>query len=173
MARRLNLQEYQESILSRLKGLERATGAATTSRLGVQVGDEDWLLSLGDVGEVLTLPEIHTVPLTRPWFMGMTNVRGNLYAVTDLSAFMGGRPARLGLESRLLLVGARFGVNVAFAIDRLHGLRNVAEMQALDAVGDGAAPWLGRTYRDVQTREWREMDIAALLNSTSFMRVAA
>ncbi len=173
MARRLNLQEYQESILSRLKAQERATGAATTSRLGVQIGDDAWLLSLGDVGEVLTLPEIHAVPLTRPWFMGMTNVRGNLYAVTDLSAFMGGRPVRSGLESRLLLAGARFGINAAFAIDLLYGLRNVAEMQALDAVGADGAPWLGRIYRDTQAREWREMDLAALLNSTSFMRVAA
>ena len=173
MARRLNLQQYQENILSRLKALEYAGGAVTTSRLGVQVGEDDWLISLGDVGEVLTLPEIHAVPLTRAWFMGMANVRGNLYAVADLSAFFGGRPARLGQESRLLLAGGRFGVNAAFVIDRLYGLRNVSEMKLLDAPKGEEPGWLAHSYRDAQGRDWRELDVSALINSTSFMRVAA
>lgn len=172
MARRLNLQAYQENILSRLKALEQVEGAVTTSRLGVQIGDDAWLLSLSDVGEVLPVPEIHQVPLTRPWFMGMTNVRGNLYAVTDLSAFFGGRPARLSGESRLLLAGNRFGVNAAFVIDRLFGLRNVSEMHLKDAV-KGGTPWASNIYWDSSAREWRELDVASLLNSTSFMQVAA
>ncbi len=172
MARRLNLQEYQENILSRLKALEHAEGATTTSRLGVMIGDDAWLISLGDVGEVMTLPEIHEVPLTRSWFMGMANVRGNLYAVTDLSAFFGDRPARLGLESRLLLAGGRFGINAAFVVDRLYGLRNIAEMHVTDAAGE-KAPWQANVYRDANARDWRELDVPALLNSASFMRVAA
>lgn len=172
MARRLNLQEYQENILSRLKALEQTQGAATSSRLGVQVGDDAWLLSLKDVGEVLPVPEIHKVPLTQPWFMGMTNVRGNLYAVTDLSGFFGGRPARLSADSRLLLVGSRFGVNAAFVIDRLFGLRNVSEMQ-LKEKDRKSPPWQTYLYRDATEQEWRELDVSALLNNTGFMQVAA
>lgn len=172
MARRLNLQEYQENILSRLKALEQMPGVATSSRLGVQVGDDAWLLSLKDVGEVLPVPEIHKVPLTQPWFMGMTNVRGNLYAVTDLSAFFGNRPARLSGDSRLLLAGARFGINAAFVVDRLFGLRNVSDMQ-LKAKAKKALPWQANTYKDATTQEWRELDVSALLNNTGFMQVAA
>lgn len=171
MARRLNLQEYQESILARLKSQGQAQDGAPASRLGVQIGDDAWLMSLSDVGEVLPVPEIQPVPLTRPWFMGMANVRGNLYAVTDLSAFLGGRPARLGVESRLLLAGGRFGINAAFVIDRLFGLRNIAEMH-LDA-GQGRAPWQSRTYLDASARRWCEMEMAALLGSGTFMQVAA
>lgn len=171
MARRLNLQEYQESILVRLKEREQAQGTETASRLGVQVGDDAWLMSLNDVGEVLPVPDIQPVPLTRPWFMGMTSVRGNLYAVTDLSAFIGGRPAHLGLESRLLLAGGRFGINAAFVIDRLFGLRNIAEMH-LDAA-PGKAPWQSRAYLDATSRHWHEMEMAVLLGSESFMQVAA
>lgn len=172
MARRLNLQEYQENILSRIKALEQTQGAVRTSRLGVQVGDDAWLLSLNDVGEVLQVPEIHKVPLTRPWFMGMTNVRGNLYAVTDLSAFFGGRPARLGMQSRLLLAGGRFGINSAFVIDRLYGLRNVSDMH-LKTGAKRNAPWQANVYADASTQEWRELDVGALLNNSSFMQVAA
>lgn len=172
MAKRLNLQEYQENILARLKALEQSQGGATTSRLGVQIGDESWLLSLNDVGEVLPLPEIHKVPLTRPWFLGMTSIRGNLYAVTDLSAFLGGRPARLSAESRLLLAGSRFGVNAAFVIDRLFGLRNLTDMHPKKP-GRKASPWQSGMYLDASAQEWRELNMSELLNSTAFMQVAA
>lgn len=173
MARRLNLQQYQEDILSRIKALEQTPGAVAASRLGVQVGDDDWLLSLADVGEVLPVPEIHHVPLTRAWFMGMTNVRGNLYAVTDLSAFFGGRPARLAMQSRLLLAGGRFGINAAFVIDRLYGLRNVSDMHPQQQDASRSVPWQANVYVDASARQWRELDVAALLNSSSFIQVAA
>jgi len=171
MAKRLNLQEYQENILSRMKALEQGGEVVTTSRLGVQVGDDAWLISLGDVGEVLPVPEIHPVPLTRPWFMGMSSVRGNLYAVSDLSAFLGGRAVRLGTDSRLLLAGSRFGINSAFAIDRLHGLRNISGMTATK-VPRNAPAWQIGAYKDENGRVWNELDVSTLLNSTGFMQVA-
>lgn len=172
MAKRLNLQEYQENILSRLKALADSSDSGSTSRLGIQVGDSAWLVSLQDVGEVLPVPEIQPVPLTRPWFMGVSNVRGNLYAVTDLSSFLGGRPARITADSRLLLAGSRFGVNSAFLIDRLYGLRSVADMHPKEASGS-ATGWEASVYWDASAMEWRELDVAKLLNSTAFMQVAA
>ncbi len=172
MAKRLNLQEYQENILSRLKALAGSGEAGSSSRLGVQVGDSAWLISLQDVGEVLPVPEIQPVPLTRSWFMGVSNVRGNLYAVTDLSAFMGGKPARVSADSRLLLAGSRFGVNSAFLIDRLYGLRSISDMHPKE-VGRGATEWEKGVFWDASAMEWRELDVAKLLNSTAFMQVAA
>ncbi len=172
MARRLDLQAYQENILSRLKALQQSEQSATTSRLGIQIGDDAWLVSLSDIGEVLPVPEIHPVPLTRPWFVGMANIRGNLFAVTDLSAFFGGRPVRLGPDCRLLLAGNRFGINAAFLVDRLFGLRNLTEMhQKADA--SRSISWGSATYWDDSAREWRELNVSALLNSQDFMQVAA
>ncbi len=172
MATRVSLQEYQKSILSRIKRLEQSQATVSMSRLGVQIGDDAWLVSLGDVGEVLPIPEIHQVPLTRSWFMGMANVRGNLYAVTDLSAFLGGPPTHLGDDSRLLLAGSRFGINAAFIIDRLFGLRNISDMNLKQGVGN-ASPWQINTYLDASAREWRELDLSTLFGSPGFMQVAA
>ena len=170
MARRLNLQAYQENILARLKEVGQAQEGA--SFLGVQIGEDAWLFSLNNISEVLPVPEIHPVPLTHAWFLGMTNVRGNLYAVTDLSSFSGGRPARMSGDSRLLLVSHRFGINAALAVDRLFGLKNMGEMQVKPGVAS-VAPWHIATYQDAGGREWRELDIAALLETSGFMQVAA
>ena len=35
------------------------------------------------------MPAIATVPLTQPWFLGVANIRGNLYSVVDFAGFVG------------------------------------------------------------------------------------
>jgi twitching motility protein PilI len=46
------------------------------------------------------------VPLTRPWFAGIANIRGNLHAVGDFSVFCGGPPIVQNANARLLLIGS-------------------------------------------------------------------
>ncbi len=83
------LRDYQRELAERLRGGE---GGRTSSKLGMQVGRESWLVDLADAGEVIPVPPITPVPLTRPWFRGVTNIRGNLYSVVDFPAFLGGAP---------------------------------------------------------------------------------
>ena len=35
------------------------------------------------------MPEVSLVPLTKDWFLGVANVRGVLYGVSDFAAFGG------------------------------------------------------------------------------------
>ena len=63
------------------------TGISARSRLGFESGGERWLVDLADAGEVLPVPALAEVPLTRHWFRGIANIRGSLYSVTDLAAF--------------------------------------------------------------------------------------
>jgi len=58
--------------------------------LGVQAGTRNWLLKLDDAGEMLPLPEFSSVPLTKPWYLGLANIRGVLASIVDFGAFMGG-----------------------------------------------------------------------------------
>ena len=62
---------------------------------------------------VVDVPEIQRVPLTRDWFLGMANIRGALYGVTDFGAFLGQPPTARGPDNRLLLIDAmRRGLGV-------------------------------------------------------------
>ena len=67
--------------------------ASAGRRLAFKAGGMSWLVALPDAGEVLPVPTLTSVPLTRSWVRGMANVRGNLYTVTDLAAFAGASPA--------------------------------------------------------------------------------
>ncbi len=113
---RTSLREYQRELAERLRS--SAEGARNISKLGVQVGEQSWLVELTDAGEVLPVPAIAPVPLTKPWFRGMTNIRGNLYSVVDFSAFLGGKAVVAGDQARLILVGDRMRTGAALLVDR-------------------------------------------------------
>ena len=165
MAAKASLRDYQRELAERLRhaGVGRAA-----SKLGLQVGDEAWLVDLADAGEVLPVPPITPLPLTRPWFRGMANIRGNLYAVVDFPAFLGRNPVAAGEQARLLLVGERFRVAAALLVDRSLGLRNPAQLEA----GDGApGPWARAQYADAEGRKWKELDLPQLVRHPDFLAV--
>lgn len=91
MARKTSLRDFQEYLSERLSGA--AHGRGTSSWLGVQAGEENWLVDLSDSGEIVQALKLTPVPLTRPWFAGIANIRGSLYAVADFSVFRGGADA--------------------------------------------------------------------------------
>ena len=66
-----------------------------------------WLVEPADAGEMVPVPEVLPVPLTKPWYVGVTNIRGSLYSVVDSSSFTGAEGVTRRQENRLVLVGAR------------------------------------------------------------------
>jgi twitching motility protein PilI len=169
---KLNLQAYQQDILARLKDLTENTTAVTASKLGVSINGFNWLIALEDVSEVVPLPEITRVPQTQPWFMGMANVRGNLYALTDLANFLGYPATTISANSRILLVHQKFDMNAGLLVERLVGLRSSDDMEKQDDIGEQAA-WYVNQYKDANNETWHELDLGRLLNQHEFMQVAA
>lgn len=165
MAQRTSLRDYQRDLAERLKN---AGVGRSASKLGLQVGGEAWLVDLVDAGEVLPVPAITAVPLTRPWFKGMANIRGNLYSVVDFPAFLGRAPTAVGDQSRLLLVGERFRLAAALLVDRSLGLRNPAQLQRR---GGETAQWARAEYTDADGKEWKELDLPQLVQHPDFLSV--
>jgi twitching motility protein PilI len=169
VSKRVSLRDFQESLASRLKAA--AGEAAPSARLSFEAGDSRWLLRLDSSGEVLTVPEISRVPLTKDWFLGVANVRGVLFGVSDFAAFLGGAATVPGAESRLLLIGQPHGVNIALLVTRLAGLRNLGELEALEDASDGS-PWATHAWRDGEGKIWQELDCGRLLTHREFLDVA-
>lgn len=169
MSRRVSLREFQEGLAGRLKAA--ATEAAPSARLGFEAGGEHWLLKLEGSGEVLPVPAIQTVPLTRPWYLGVANVRGVLYSVSDFGAFLGAGATPRGPQNRMLLVGQPHSVNCALLVSRLAGLRSIAELtpEPMDELAAGRAL---ASWRDKEGRLWRELDVERLIAAEDFLDIA-
>lgn len=170
MSRRVSLREFQQNLSMRLSQAGQAGRAA--GLLGIESGGEHWLLSLAEAGEVIPPPHISDVPLTRPWYLGLTNVRGVLFSVVDLGRFHGQATTPTSNQSRLLLVGARYGLNSALLASRAAGLKRQEELEPLPTETDPARPWAGDRYRDAAGQEWRLLKVQALLASPMFLDIA-
>jgi twitching motility protein PilI len=161
---RLSLRDYQRELAERLR---LADSARSASKLGVQVGSETWLIDLVEAGEVIPVPPITPVPLTRPWFRGVANVRGNLYSVVDFAAFVGVGAVEVTERARLVLLGERLRSAAALLVDRSLGLRNPDQLRARPMAGQTA--WVRAQYDDADGTAWTELDVRQLVQHEQFL----
>lgn len=168
MAKKTSLRDFQEYLSGRLT--TAALGGGASSWLGIRVGEENWLIDLSDSGEIVQALKLTPVPLTRPWFAGLANIRGSLYAVADFSVFCGGAPTPRNNNTRLLLIGSKFGANAALLVTRMLGLKNPADFVA-EQVDPVAPAWGGLRYTDGQGASWRKLSVRDLLADNDFMNI--
>jgi len=170
VAKTSNLREFQESILLRLKEATAKGSVVSTSRLGVTVGSKKLLINLTDVSEVLPVPPIQTVPLTQSWFLGVANVRGNLYNITDLAQFMEMPATTKSSGNRIVLINSQLITQVALVIDSLVGLRSVEAMEKKTASRKKGAFLSKNSFVDNDKNEWFELDIDSLVKDKKFIQ---
>ncbi|MDR2451139.1 MAG: chemotaxis protein CheW [Candidatus Accumulibacter sp.] len=167
MARKSSLREFQAHLAARLSGMDEQRAAGL---LGFQSGADRWLVGLPDSGEIVPLPLLTDVPMTKPWFAGIANIRGNLYSVTDFSAFRQKEATPRNASSRLLLIGTRHGNNAALLVNRILGLRNVDDLTPTR--GDPDAPsWADGAYTDREGQRWRMLSVRRLFSDEAFMDI--
>ena len=167
---RTTLKEFQQGLNDKLT--RAGKGASPGALLCVESGGERWLLDLSDAGEVVPLPPLVDVPLTQPWYAGLVNMRGNLFSVVDLAQFHGLAPTPHNSDARLLMVGARHGINSALLVNRILGLRPPEGLKTEPAAADANRPWAGEKLRDAQGEVWRRLVVPSLLSSPRFLDVA-
>jgi twitching motility protein PilI len=170
MARRTGLREFQLSVAERLR--TASTRSALSSKLGFQVAGENWFVALHQVSEVIPVPQAVTVPLTRAWFRGVANVRGNLYGIADFAAFQGAEPITAGMERRVILVSDRIVGGAGLLVSRMLGLRNPEQFTPAQRPAE-AQPWVGAVYTDAGGSRWLELDLPALAREPRFLEVGA
>jgi twitching motility protein PilI len=159
---------------------------ASQSLLGFESGGEYWLIDIADAGEVLPVPKLFNVPLTKSWFLGVANIRGTLYGVNDLAVFHGGAPTVIRSQSRLLLartqshnntasniallMAASYGVNPGLKVD----MKTEPDAEIKSLVGaDNVQPWRGELYRDKDSQAWTHLLLPKLVNAAEFLDISA
>ena len=162
MSKRLNLREFQQSLSNRMQAKDRSGGQVTT--LGIQIAGQNWLVDMSDISEVLPLPSLTRVPMSKPWFRGVINVRGNLYCVADMASYLNTGSVEANSANRILLVNDKHAFNAALLVDRALGLRDTRSWQQSNKEGQ-------TEYTDNQGTTWLKMDVAELLNQNEFLQV--
>ena len=168
-AARLDLRTFQQELATRLAS--KTAAQVESSRLGLACAGDNWLVRLADAAEVIAVPTVAAVPLTKPWFLGVANIRGNLYTVIDFARFIGADPAgaQPTPQARMVVFGPRAGdLKAGIVVQRVLGLRNLAELAPAPPRADAPA-WYGQRWLDGSGNAWQEIDLAQLARDTDFL----
>jgi twitching motility protein PilI len=157
--RRTRLRQYQVQLLERMQAA-RASSGASVNQLGVSIGAERYLLDLTQAGEIVPVGALTAVPLTQPWYLGLTNIRGNLVGVIDLARYLGLGETPAGADSRIVTFAAGLGFNCALLVGRVYGLRHAGGMEAV-----------GEQLRDADGNDWTALDLGALVADERFLHI--
>lgn len=171
------LRELQARLTNQLQAAQ--TQGRGRSWLAVECGDAGLLLPLSEAGEIFPFRGAVAVPHTRPWFLGVTNLRGALHGVVDLGRFLGlaGAAQRAG-EGWLVALNPSLDSNCALRVDRLAGLRREDQLHELDAdasATDRKRPcFAGASFADdaSATRRWQQISLAELASDAHFLSIA-
>ena len=139
--------------------------------LGFRLG-ERWLVApREDVREVIALPALTRVPGSRPWLLGLANVRGGLLPVCDVHRLIGEEHNALARNSRVLVYNSD-RIPAGFLVDEVSGYRQFAPGdQRMEMTADAGplAPYLlGAFVRETQT--WLAMSLHKLAMGDAFNR---
>jgi twitching motility protein PilI len=168
MSKQSQLREYQTSILARLENAKKAGAESSAGYLGVVIGSKNVLVNLQEISETLPVAEIQSVPIVKPWFLGVSNVRGVLYAINDIAQLLEASFTSISSNTRLLLVSETITSNVAFVVEKMIGLRNINDMKLHDIEAEDSACLHSQTYQDDENRIWHMLDCDKLVRSKEF-----
>jgi twitching motility protein PilI len=138
------LAQYERRSLAHDPGVpEQIEAPGLLRTIGFRVGDHHFVSGIDEIGEILmSPPPVTSVPSTRPWLLGVANVRGNLIALVDLKQFLFEQRTHVTGRARVLVV-KQAGGNVGLLVDELIGQRNLTDADRADAEGE-ADPGLAR-----------------------------
>jgi len=163
------LKDFSTQLAQRLRAAPGRT--AEPARLAVRMADIGYLLDLSSTGEIVALPEIAPVPWTKPWFRGLTNVRGRLLGVIDLMHLSGRAPMTPEQSLQLVVLGEALKVNAAVIVTRAFGLRNLKDLQPLGDVSDPLRPWERERFRETDGTTLIELDLRRLVATEQFVSI--
>lgn len=151
---------------------KRPVPNAAAAFLGFMVGPERWLVRLADCAELLPMPPITAVPATVPWFLGVANLRGALYGVTDFAQFQRLHSTAPAQEARIVLPHARYRSQCALRVGRSLGLLSREQFEP-DTDNGEVRPWIDGRLRDGAGEIWLRLNWRPLLAASEFLDIAA
>jgi twitching motility protein PilI len=176
MANKDALRELQTRLAERLQAARAAgVGAAW---LACEAGGRRYLFPLGQSGEIVPWIAPQAVPYVLPWFLGVANVRGDLYGVVDLASFATGKPPRAvgemaRTQMRMLGFNAALDMRCLLLVDRLAGLKQRSGFVSSHKANADSPAYFGHVFLDEEGVEWQEINLQLLAETPEFLGIAA
>lgn len=142
------------------------------SGIAFRIQDTSLVTPLGEVIEILEFPELTLVPITRPWVLGMANIRGSLLPVIDLSCYLNGNMTRVTGKTRVLVV-EHGDVYTGLVVNEVLGMKHFMndEFVAVEVVEESIKPYIHNGFQRGE-KYWGLFSMHTLVESPLFLQAA-
>lgn len=169
----LLLELDQSSSRSREIAEQQLLSAGHFQYVRFRVAECYLMVKVISVSEILPLPPVTLVPFTKPWVIGVSNIRGDVIPISDFSHFLFEQGIDKNKKNKVIILKG-VGFNTAILVDEVLGMSDVV-LDDIDSDTSGTEEQLkpyiiGTVTRDEQT--YSVMDSKALLTEPGFMKAA-
>ncbi|MGP1571536.1 MAG: chemotaxis protein CheW [Moraxella sp.] len=142
--------------------------------IAFEVAGQKLVAPMGEISEILALPDVVPIPLTKPWLMGVANVRGRLLPLVDFAKFLG-LQSHERLKNRKVLVIDEEGIFSGILVDQVLGILQFSESHYQARAINEDSPFApynhGVFVKD--NKEWFVMMPSLLCASADYLNAAA
>lgn len=119
-----------------------------------EIGGQRLVAPMGQVSEILTMPEYTSLPLVKSWMLGIANIRGRLLPLTDLSRFLQ-VPSQLSqMAQRKVIVIDHDNMFSGLLVDKVLGIEQFTQDQYRPEALESSSPFApynhGKFFKDEQ-----------------------
>lgn len=169
MTEKKSLVEYQNEI-NELIYNESLQEEEQTNYLSIVLKDKHYLINLVDIKETSTLPSISKIGRVNSWFLGISNFRGQVNPVIDMTFIFTGKNSNYN-ESYALLANPKFGTNCAMLWDGVNKLITQQGLVKKENVNLNELKWIKEVWIDEKNIEWHEINVEQLMNCSDIFNI--
>lgn len=148
------LAEYASRSRQSAKGLPaQANVKRYWSGVGFSLLGQRMVAPLGEVVEILKVPDYTRMPAVQPWVLGVSNVRGRLLPLFDLKAFFGGQ-ATQNRSRRRVMVLEMGELYSGLIVDEVFGMQHFPVDQFTESV-----PQVMQEFKHYTAGSYVQMDV--------------
>ncbi len=127
------------------------------------------------IAEMLELPaQITRLPGVQPWVLGLSNVRGRLLPLFDMTCYFDGSPAQKRKTQRVLVIETD-SIYSGLMVDQAFGMQHFTAERFTNTLEDLPAwlePYVKGGYTDASGVVWPVFDLSLLVKDGRFVNAA-
>ena len=141
--------------------------------IGFRIGATRLLSKMGEVTEILEMPDYTRVPGAKSWVVGIANVRGSLLPLMDVQGFVTGENLKSRKDGRVLVARLR-GTHIGLVVNEVLGLRHFSldeQTYELPEIEKALQPFIKQAFNREQ-EYWPVFSMQALIEDERFLQAA-
>jgi len=91
----------------------------------IKVEDYDVIIPMEEVSEIIIFEDISSIPKTKRWMLGLSNVRGNLIPVMDFMSYIKNTAVKLIRHTARIAVVKHNNLTVGIVVNGVSGMKKI------------------------------------------------